>query len=245
MAFEKLFFGLNLEVLGSMEYIDIGGTSVAIDRSIVSEAILGAMAKRQYEHVEARIGAAMLEEDHFPGDQVLLEIGAGLGFVGSRLFKTGKINKIFSYEANAGLIPLIQETHSVNRVVSEVRHAVLGPEGGGDTEFFVPHDFWAASTKPREFSEKLICPRVSLNDAISDTSPTILMVDIEGGEKDLFKSSVTLGGVQQILIEIHQSMIGRAGIVSFFSDMCRLGFSYDQKFSLGKVLVFQRADMPL
>ena len=230
----------------TMENIDIDGTLVAIDRTLVSAPILGAMAKKQYEHVEARIGTALLQEPQVTGGQVLLEIGAGLGFVGSCLFKTGKIARIEAYEANPNLIPLIRETHRLNGVVSRVCNAIVDGEASGDTtDFFVPADFWAASTRPRSSAERISCPHRSLDEVIRELNPTLLMVDIEGGEQTLFSNVESLGTIERILIEIHQPMIGRAGILRFFSDMVRLGFVYDQKYSTGKVLVLQRQDMPL
>jgi FkbM family methyltransferase len=227
------------------ETVDIDGTLIAIDRTLVSEVILGAMRKKQYEHVEARIGSALMNEPSFPGGQILLEVGAGLGYVGSCLFRTGKVERLVCYEGNPSLIPLIKETHRLNGVRSEARNAILGERSDGTTDIYVPKDFWAASTAENPRADKVTVPCASFQQVIADEKPTFLMVDIEGGEEFLFDSVTSLGTIERLLIEIHQPFIGRKGIQKFFMAMNRLDMVYDQKYSTGKVLIFQRSHLPL
>jgi FkbM family methyltransferase len=165
--------------------------------------------------------------------------------VGSHLNRTGKIRHIHSFEANPKLIPLIRETHRLNGVSSDVVHGMVQSTAGEAGDFYVPADFWAASSKPNSRAEKISCPLFSLQNLVETIKPSFLMVDIEGGERELFAGLESLGTVQRILIEIHQPMIGRAGILAFFRDMSRLGFVYDQKYSTGKVLVLQHEGVPL
>jgi FkbM family methyltransferase len=229
----------------NIETIDIDGTLIAIDRSLVSEVILGAMRKKQYEHVEARIGSALMNEASFPSGQVVLEVGAGLGYVGSCLFRTGKVDRVVAYEGNPSLVPLIKETHRLNGVQSDVRNAILGQRSEGSTDIFIPKDFWAASTAENPRAERVSVLCASFQQAIANEKPTFLLVDIEGGEESLFDSVTSLGTIERLLIEIHQPFIGRRGIQRFFMAMSRLGMVYDQKYSTGKVVLFQRDYLPL
>lgn len=128
------------------DFIKIDEIVIAIDRDIVSETIINAMKKKQYEHVEARIGRALLSAETTSSGLRILEIGAGLGYVGSALFQSGKVEKIISYEANPKLIGLIRQTHARNGVNSVVFNVILTNTDEGSSRISMPADFWAAST---------------------------------------------------------------------------------------------------
>ncbi len=225
------------------EVMEIDGVTVAFDREIVSEKIIAAMKRRQYEHVEARIGGWLFDTDEVEPGQRILEIGAGLGYVGSSLSKSGKVEKLVSYEANPKLVPLIRETHRLNGANSEVRNFLLGSESTGEGSIFVPDDFWAASTETKGTEHRI--PRASLKDAIAEIKPTFMLIDIEGGEVNVFDGVSEIPSVHSILIELHQPAVGRAGIAKFFAKMQSLGFGYDQRYSNGKVVLFQKLDHPM
>lgn len=228
-----------------LEEIAIDEVKVAIDREIVSKTIIDAMKRRQYEHVEARIGGWLFDTPEIPSGQRILEVGAGLGFVGSSLFKSGKVEKIVSYEANPRLIPLIQETHRLNGVNSEVRNFLLGADSEGTGSIFVPNDFWAASGTASSQAVEHFVPKASLQATIDEVQPTFMLIDIEGGETVLFDGVSELPSVHSVLIELHQMAIGREGIANFFKKMMSMGFGYDQRYSNGKVVLFQKLDFPM
>ncbi len=229
----------------NLEAIDIEDVKVVIDREIVSETIIAAMKRRQFEHVEARIGGWLFDTPEIPSGQRILEVGAGLGYVGSSLFKTGKVEKIVSYEANPKLLPLIRETHRLNGVNSEVRNFLLGAEGEGTGSIFVPDDFWSASGAASSRATEYAVPKASLQEAIHEVQPTFMLIDIEGGETVLFDGITEVPSVHSVLIELHQMAIGREGIASFFKKMMSMGFGYDQRYSNGKVVLFQKLDFPM
>ena len=228
----------------AIEVETIEDISVAIDTKIVSDVIRAAMRRKQYEHVEARVGRALFETDEIQQGQRILEIGAGLGYVGSVLSSTGKVEQILSYEANPNLIPLIEETHRLNGVKSEVRNALLGDQNEGYGTLVVPEHFWAASTTGAKGQEHQV-KYASLSETIAEFAPSFLLIDIEGGEEHLFDSLTEMPSVHSILIELHQRMIGRAGIQKVFEQLHRLGFAYDQRYSISKVVLFQKTDFPM
>lgn len=227
------------------EIITIDKVQVAIDRSIVSSTIIAAMNKRQYEHVEARLGGQLFDTEEIGQGQVVLEVGAGLGYVGSALFLSGKIQSIISYEANPNLIPLLRETHRLNGVTSDVRNFILGEKSSGMGSIYVPEHFWAAQTERAVKGEVHNVRNCSLQTVINEEKPSFMLIDIEGGEQSLFDGIVELPTVHSLLIELHQKVIGRDGIKRFFEKMHQLGFGYDQRFSHGKVVLFQKLDHPM
>ena len=75
--------------------------------------------------------------------------------------------------------------------------------------------------------------------------PDMMLVNVEGGEENLFSQVEALNGVEQVLISVRQRLVGRRGVARLFADMARLGFAYDAQYSAGRVLVFQRACAPV
>jgi hypothetical protein len=69
----------------------------------------------------------------------------------------------------------------------------------------------------------------------------MLVVDIEGGELDLFER-VNLRGVNKIMIEVHQQVIGRRGMLRLFNALAAQGFHYDQWHSSRNVVTFTHVD---
>ena len=88
-------------------------------------------------------------------------------------------------------------------------------------------------------------PRASLQAAVDEIQPTFMLIDIEGGETVLFDGISELPSVHSVLIELHQMAIGRDGIATFFKKMMSMGFGYDQRYSNGKVVLFQKLDFPM
>lgn len=85
-----------------------------------------AIRTRQYEVPEAkRIGKILRPAD------VVLEIGAGIGFVTALILKNPAVERVISFEANPLLVPMIQRTLADNGVGSqrfELHNAILGAE---------------------------------------------------------------------------------------------------------------------
>lgn len=56
---------------------------------------------------------------------------------------------------------------------------------------------------PKSQAEKVDVPCASFAEVLDKEKPTFLLVDIEGGEVELFDIVETLGTVRHVLIEIH------------------------------------------
>lgn len=65
----------------------------------------------------------------------------------------------------------------------------------------------------------------------------MLVVDIEGGELELFRS-IPLTGIKKIFIEFHQKVIGRLGMKEIFDFLSSKDFHYGQYHSSGSVVLF-------
>jgi FkbM family methyltransferase len=220
---------------GRAEIVMIAGVGIEIDPTVMSERMIEVIRSGRYERQEVRQLVRALE----PGDRIV-ELGAGIGLLSSLASQQGKAAHIAAYEANPRLIPTIARTHALNRVTAEVHNAVIVPSPEVTSlPFYVRKSFWASSLSPRPhgFVEEVTVRAVPFAQMLEHHRPTFLVVDIEGGEADLFKQ-VPLTGIRKVLIELHQKVIGRAGMKRVFDFFSAQDFHYDQTGSEGSVVLF-------
>ena len=221
--------------LSTLPPAEINGVRLSLDPVAMSPRMIEVIRQGQYEQGEAREIPRIVQ----PGERIV-ELGAGVGFIAITAMRTGNVEKLVSFEANPRLIPLIRENAALNEVSFEVRNAVEAPrEDGGTRPFYIREDFWASSlaSGPWPYVEQVEVPRVSLPRVLDEYRPSMLIVDIEGGEEFLFRD-VPLTGVRKVYMELHQRVIGRVGMKNVFDFMSSRDFHYDQWHSQGSVVLF-------
>jgi len=225
-------------------FIKINGIYIKKDETVLSKKIIDSLANGSYEFYEARNLPYILQ----PGE-VVLELGGGIGFLSTICAKDPRVKKVITVEANKRLIPLIKKTHLINGVAHKtlVINAVAEPNPKKDTiPFYIREDFWASSTLPTPWAyEKVVnVPVIDLNMLIKKYSPTLLIVDIEGKEADLFSifNKIYLKGVNKIYIEIHQEVLGREGVRQLFKKLTDMNYHYDVWHSEKNVVLFSHVN---
>lgn len=216
-------------------YIQCNGIKIFYDPDVISDAIAERMTKGAYEREEGRLIGGILQE----GERIL-EIGCGVGYVSCLAVKSGKVAEMLSYEANPKLIPIINKTLELNHVQLQCRNAVItNTSSGRKMDFYVRDDFWASSLFPDSYGYKEVVQveTVNFQELLSDFKPTMIICDIEGGEKDLFEG-VQLTGVKKVFMEVHQNVIGRWGMKKLFERFAHMDFHYDVWHSRGQVVLF-------
>jgi len=204
----------------------VSGIVLPIDRSILSPQMELTLAAGRYERRERKLASRVVRD----GD-VVLELGAGLGFISSYLRKSTGVGKIVAVEANPRLIPYIQRVHAMNASTNiEVLNGVVVPDHAGPASFsfYCRRDFWASSlsdTSPYE-AELQVKTHV-LPDLLTTYRPDVLVMDIEGGEIELL-SAKDLGSIRAAVIETHPYAYGAAGLAALESNLQRLGFHEDE-----------------
>ncbi len=164
-----------------------------------------------------------------PGDHVL-ELGAGLGIVGAVACKNGKPAKVMSFEANPNLIPHINALYKMNRLGKkiEVRNEVLisAPDAPQTMPFHIRNSYLGSSLIEAEHrhTTKVDVKVASYADVHRDFKPTVLLMDIEGGELDFLRHA-SLEGVRAIVIEFHPNAYGKEGMRECKSILARAGFT--------------------
>lgn len=225
-----------------MQTITYQGVHISIDPLIMSPKMIEVIKAGRYETQESRQIGKIIQEG-----EVVLEIGAGIGFISTLIARNPLTRRVVSYEANPSLITKIQQTLTDNIPnVSknwEVRNAVLMNGQLPDSiRFYVHKDFWASSLEPSESAVRIEQVRAErFNAVLADLKPTMIVCDIEGGELDLFKNA-DLSGVRKVYMEVHQRRIGRRGMKDLFNYFHARDFHYDQSHSEGSVVLFSHVD---
>lgn len=181
-----------------------------------------------YESKEIEIISKRLDKE-----DIVLEVGAGLGFLSSYCARHIGSDRVFAYEANLELIPLINETYSRNNVRPTLKNAMLGPVEG-TREFGLEAEFWASSAH-RPSGRTISVRQLNVNSELVSIRPTFLIVDIEGGESEFF-ASADLSSVTKICVETHPDVLGDAVLSEMLAGLINKGFSID--FSLIRKNVF-------
>jgi FkbM family methyltransferase len=189
-----------------------------------------------YEQAElAALGTLLRRDD------VVMEIGTGLGFLSAWCARSVGSERVFTFEANPVLEEPIRRLHSLNHVSPRLEICVLS-EADGTAVFYPQREFWASSVVAGgRTAEGIEVPARSFENARAAISPTLLIVDIEGGELELARHA-RFEGVDRIVIELHPEVIGEAGCETVVTALAEAGFAVGPGLSdADNVFTFERA----
>lgn len=224
------------------EVIVYNGIKLAIEPGVIAGRLQDALQGGWYELEESRNLPGLLR----PGERVI-ELGSGLGYVTTTLARNPNVEAVVTIEANPQLSGLVAQTVALNGVADKVTvcNGVAMPSPTvAAMPFYVRHEFWASSLDGAAPHVRAITvPVVDLDTLIAEFRPTLLVIDIEGGEVDLLERT-ELGTVRKVFAEVHQGPIGRQGMARVFGAMAARHFHYDQYHSEGSVVLFSRIDLP-
>ena len=213
-----------------------GGVRLAVDPRVLSPA----MVARFYSGVYERDEADLIRSTLAPDDRVL-ELGGGVGFIGTiAALAVRDPAQVLIVEANPQLIPLMERNFNLNGVKPVVWNGVLGRNGATEVSFYVHADFWASSLTPFSSGRETKVMQRDIRDVLTEFRPTYIILDIEGGEIDLFKD-LSLAGVRKICIEIHPAVSGKAAVGELFASFGRQGFAIEHMSRSKNVVFFRRA----
>lgn len=160
----------------------------------------------------------------------VLELGAGIGVVGAAVAINCSPEAMISYEANKRLIPTIEALYQTNALAKqiELRNRVLlaGKDQPKSLTFYLKNSYLGSSltdsdhrvTTPVEVSTD------SWDDVVRDFKPTVLVMDIEGGELDLLRAA-DLTGIRAIILEFHPGVYGVKGMRQAKNILREQGFA--------------------
>lgn len=200
----------------------------------ISESMRAVLYAARYEEREYEALSELLTSS----DRVL-EIGAGLGFVTVVCARKCGSSRVTTIEANPHMIATLHRTFRENGVAPELRHGAV-TRVGAEQAFFVGRDFWSSSTVDRG-GERIVVPGIAFEALVEQYRPTVVVMDIEGGEVDLVGAKVA-ASVRAIVLELHLAVTGEVGTSSVRRWLTSEGFSATRDWGDRSVVVFQRGE---
>src|SRR5918995_2728242 len=153
--------------------ITIEGVRIRIGRHM-SRRVERALSRGGYEREELRLMGAVLSPD-----DVVLEVGAGLGLVSTFCAKQIGSDRVFAYEADPDLEPCIRETYKLNGVEPTLEMCAVGPRPGRVTLYRDKHFVSSSVVRRRAGSKPVEVSGKALNQVVEKRRPTLLVVDAE------------------------------------------------------------------
>ena len=191
-----------------------------------------------YESDECQLLGEVLE-----AQDIVLEVGSGLGVVSTLCARRVGSERVFTYEANPDLEPWIRETWALNGVHPMLTLCAVGAEDG-EVVFYRDTHLWSSSVVPRTPEMRPV--RVAMRSLTREAAryrPTVLIVDAEGAEREMFRGT-ELPTVTRMVVELHERVIGPEGVAQARADLTALGFVEDAALSRGEQLVLRRPAVP-
>ncbi len=206
---------------------------LALDDFATPELQRAVYAER-YERGEARCLLRRLARD-----DVVLEIGAGIGFLATLCAQRVGSARVTACEANPALLPALRATFARNGVAPTLVLGVVA-ESAGSAQLFVTSQFTASSTHPRGDATAVLVPRIAVNDLLRERRPTLLVMDVEGGESELLPA-IDWTGVRKLVLELHPDVIGAARCRELVRLIESQGFREHRSLSSTRKRYFERS----
>ncbi len=198
----------------------------------VSEEMRATLYSGSYEEREYEVLSRLLQ----PDDRVL-ELGSGLGFITVLCARRCGSERVTSVEANPRLLSTIRTTFLCNGVSPRLIPGAVSARGEPQT-LFVSQNFWSSSTHDRG-GQPITVAGVALESLLAEHQPSVLVIDIEGGETALTSAAIS-PSVRAIVIELHAGVTGSEGAAQVRSWIERHGFSIARDWGDRSVVVFER-----
>ncbi len=193
------------------------GINVFTDSEAITPTIRNQILNRSYEGSEFRAVKKFISKE-----DVVMELGAGLGVVSVICAKIVSGKNVHSYEANPALEKIILENHILNHVQPNLRIAILGRDVGV-VPFYVSDEFWSSSIIEIPDAKCIEVVQLDLNSEIQRIKPTCLVVDIEGGETDII-DQIEPSSISKFIMEWHPHVIGEEAITRMRNRLSYLGY---------------------
>jgi FkbM family methyltransferase len=220
--------------------LTVHGVKVPIEATEVSPVVWEALASGTYEAKEARWITKCVR----PGDRVL-ELGSGIGVVTTLIAAIPDV-RVWAYEANPLTVALARRVLEANAIANvTLRQGVLTAGASKDLPFYIRADLWMSSMDEKQGPYLKVVQLASsdIDAFVSRNEIDVLVMDIEGAERDLLQNA-ELPGVDRIFLELHDHLYGLAGIRDITQALAEKGFGYDPRGSSGPCVLFSRDDAP-
>lgn len=181
---------------------------------------------------------------HVTRDDVVLDIGAGVGFISALAAQVAGPARVISVEANPALQRALRANLDGNGARGSVLlHGAVVPDSheGDSVSFALTSAFWASALKGHELgsAEVVTVPALRLSDLLDRYAPTVVIMDVEGAEA-AFCEQPWPDAVRILILEIHTQKYPPRTVKRIFDGFSAQGFTIMPWGTRGEVITLQR-----
>ena len=180
------------------QVVELDGVKVQL-RPHFSLRLARELLARTYAGTERRLVRDALEDD-----DVVMEVGSGIGLIAALCARRLGSSRIVAFEAHPAMVEAARSTFTLNGIAPRLEHCALGCVGGMRT---LHASDTLGDTGAGRHARKFHVPGRSLRDALRAHRPTFLIIGVGGGECQLIKDVIDLG-IRKVLIAFHPHEIG-------------------------------------
>lgn len=206
-----------------MPIFNISGTTLNLPDDILSPDLISWLESGRYELQESRALTEFLKPE-----DVVMDIGAGVGFVSVLAARIVGGQNVIAIEANPSLLPVLQNNLALNDVAGAtlLNFAVVA-SGEPRTTLYLNRAFWASTTLAAKNTplKGVEVPAISLEAITAEWQPTVVVCDVEGSEKDFFQAPLP-PCVRLIILELHPTKYSAQAFDTILARLAAIGFAY-------------------
>jgi len=179
---------------------------------------------------------------HLTPEDRVLDLGAGAGFVSSLAARIVGGENVTSVEASPDMLPVLRRNLNLNEAGdTPVLHgAVMADDTPQDVvRFEVADAFWSSRIGADDAAKTVEVPVLRFTELVRQVKPSVLVMDIEGGELDICQLDWP-DCVRLLIMEIHTGRYPPRDVKALFDGLSRNGFTYMPWGTRGEVVVQQR-----
>lgn len=171
-------------------------------------------------------------------DDRVLEVGTGIGLVATLCARRVGDANVSAYEAHPAMVRRARETFALNGVSPAITQCALGAVAGSRTLY--AGELLGEGSQCRD-AQPINVPGERLADAICRDRPTLLIIDVEGGERELVKDAIGLR-VPKILIAFHPELLGPFAVMRARRMFAQAGYAVVAHSEDGNRVLYKRTD---
>jgi FkbM family methyltransferase len=195
--------------------------SFFLPRQYISDQMLLFILLDEYEKEELSI-----LEKHLEPNDVVIELGAGIGFL-ANYYCRAAVGKHIAIEASPDLCQIIAQNTGQFQNLTILNG--VASKNSGEHSFHIYQDYWASSLYPVHLDNPALqlvktvsVPAIDLDQLIIEQQATCLICDIEGGEKELFEQFEL--NVPKIILELHWQILGHEQSLKILNRLVKRGY---------------------
>lgn len=195
------------------------GVRIPLRDRMITGQVRSTIVAKQYEIGDVRAMLALLE-----ADDVLLEVGAGIGFISCLAARRLGDQRVFAYEANPAMLGTIERLHRTNGVSPSVIIGAVGAQSGEAT-LAVGDVFWDSTLVVEPGARGVRVPVHGFTEVVERCQATFVMLDCEGSEREIvLEGNDVPSVVRKLCVELHPHIIGEDSLIAIREALLRQGF---------------------